>query len=91
MDKKVHYSVHTLLCKDGRSTNLYLNSDGIENDFEAIDIAESMLAQYNEYITEYNLVNGTNYKCSVAIFKHEGGTYDIFWLENSIHWMKGAK
>ena len=91
MSKEVYYSVHTLLYKDNKPTNLYLNCDGIKNDFEAIDIAESMLAQYNEYITEYNRENDANYKCSVAIFKHEGGVYDIFWLENSIHWMKGAR
>lgn len=91
MSKEVHYSVHTLLYKDNKPTNLYVNCDGIKNDFEAIDIAESMLAQYNEYITEYNRENDSHYKCSVVIFKHDGDNYDIFWLKNSIHWMEGAR
>ncbi len=91
MYKETHYSVRTLMYHNDKPTNLFLNCDGIMHDYEAIDIAESMLGQYNECLTQYNRENDSNYKCSVVIFKHEGNDYDIFWLENSIHWMKGAR
>ena len=86
---KKHYSVKTLMYKDNKPVNFYVNLDDIEYEDDAVTIALDMLGKYNEYITDYNNQYNTDYKCSVAVFKHFGNDYDIVWLENSIHWKKG--
>lgn len=89
MSKGTSYSVKTLMYKDNKPVNFYLNMADLEYEDDAVTIALDLLGKYNEYITQYNEEYDENYKCSLVVFKHTENNYEIVWLENSIHWGKG--